>query len=452
MTPAEGTPIRRSKIEESKRRPPVTRRDPVRLDASREPGETLAAQRRVARTTQQQPAVQHTLVVNPSRAHTVVSRVLGGPQPRHRGAGREQLHVRGQGQPAPASFANTTLPALSVHDPGGAAAPRLPQLSRAVPRFSFSAEIAFVAPMPESDRSVPGQIGCTAPAGAVAEMKTATTAAAGSRLILASKLSSRRMPLETSDFAQGSAGWTGWYKYPLMGKVVPLRRSPGPRGAARGRRGRGDKTALVLGGGGFTGGVYEIGALRAFDLLAVNRTVNEFDIYVGTSAGSFVASMVANGVTPEEMMRVLEQGAPFADRRTPTCARCCAQLPGLRPAGSRCCRCGSSEPSAIWPGTSARSRWSTSRRGSRRACRPGSTTTAGIERYIREVLSDPDRTNDFRELGSELRIIATDLDTCERIVFGEGEWDDVPISRAVAASGALPIVYEPYRAARPPSR
>ena len=85
-----------------------------------------------------------------------------------------------------------------------------------------------------------------------------------------------------------------------------------PSAAERARRRlrRDSKTALVLGGGGFTGGVYEIGALRAFDLLAVNRTVNDFDIYVGTSAGSFVASMVANGVTPEEMMRVLNKALP----------------------------------------------------------------------------------------------------------------------------------------------
>src|SRR5206468_7224651 len=76
------------------------------------------------------------------------------------------------------------------------------------------------------------------------------------------------------------------------------------------RRGRRSRTALVLGGGGVTGGVYEIGALRALDLLAVNRTVNEFDVYVGTSAGSFVASLVANGVTPEEMMRVVNQQVP----------------------------------------------------------------------------------------------------------------------------------------------
>ena len=66
----------------------------------------------------------------------------------------------------------------------------------------------------------------------------------------------------------------------------------------------------MLGGGGFTGGVYEIGALRALDLLSVNRTVNDFDIYVGTSAGSFVASLLAAGMTPEEMSRVVNKQVP----------------------------------------------------------------------------------------------------------------------------------------------
>src|SRR5271156_5506873 len=115
-----------------------------------------------------------------------------------------------------------------------------------------------------------------------------------------------------------------------MGKVVKLKKAGGAkersrRLAARGvgrpasidrrRRPRRDKTALVLGGGGFTGGVYEIGALRALDLLAVNSTVSQFDVYVGTSAGAFIAALCANGVTPEEMMRVVtRQGkAPFKD-------------------------------------------------------------------------------------------------------------------------------------------
>src|SRR5437763_10141844 len=88
-------------------------------------------------------------------------------------------------------------------------------------------------------------------------------------------------------------------------------------GKSQRRRPRRSRTALVLAGGGVTGGVYEIGALRALDLLPVNRTVNEFDVYVGTSAGAFVAAAVANGVTPEEMMRVIVQQAPtsFPDAR-----------------------------------------------------------------------------------------------------------------------------------------
>src|SRR3954463_8071584 len=95
-----------------------------------------------------------------------------------------------------------------------------------------------------------------------------------------------------------------------MGDVVELEASgsgPGPKrsgGQQRRRRAR-SKTALVLGGGGFTGAVYEIGALRALDLLSVNRTINDFDVYVGTSAGSLVGALTANGVTPEQMMRVV---------------------------------------------------------------------------------------------------------------------------------------------------
>ena len=63
------------------------------------------------------------------------------------------------------------------------------------------------------------------------------------------------------------------------------------------------KTALVLAGGGLTGAVYEIGTLRAIDDLLVDRTVNDFDIYVGTSAGALVAALLANGLSPETMLQ-----------------------------------------------------------------------------------------------------------------------------------------------------
>src|SRR5690606_30239631 len=77
----------------------------------------------------------------------------------------------------------------------------------------------------------------------------------------------------------------------------------------RERRTRG-KSALVLAGGGITGAVYEMGALRAVNDMLIDRSVNDFDIYVGTSAGSLVAAMLANGMAPEEMMMAIDNRHP----------------------------------------------------------------------------------------------------------------------------------------------
>src|SRR5438270_13881114 len=76
------------------------------------------------------------------------------------------------------------------------------------------------------------------------------------------------------------------------------------------------KRALVLCGGGITGLAYEIGALRALDDLLVDLTVNDFDIYVGTSAGSIVGALLANGVSPAAMAMGL--AGTTRDLRPPT--------------------------------------------------------------------------------------------------------------------------------------
>jgi len=231
-----------------------------------------------------------------------------------------------------------------------------------------------------------------------------------------------------------------------MGKVVDLEAGKQRRtaGATSKRRPPSSKTALVLGGGGFTGGVYEIGALRALDLLSVNRTVNQFDVYVGTSAGAFVASMTANGVTPEEMMRVV-------DRQVPTPFRDIDVGTLLRPNFVEFARTGVKLPFKV----ASIARGLVGHLGSMsamdvilslaEALPSGMYSGSGIEDYVRTVLSDPDRTDDFRLLENELYLAATDLDTCERIVFGANDWDDVPISTAVRASTALPMVYKPVR-------
>jgi NTE family protein len=230
-----------------------------------------------------------------------------------------------------------------------------------------------------------------------------------------------------------------------MGDVVKLEKPPkaGAKSTAKPRRRRPkrSRTALVLGGGGFTGGVYEIGALRALDLLAVNRTVNDFDVFVGTSAGSFVSSLVANGVTPEEMMRVVNQQppSPFRDvdrgqlmrPNITEFATSAAMLP-LRMLGVL-------KTVATQRGLSLVDIAADIAQG----LPSGLYSTRGVEQYLDGVLSEDGRVNDFRMLKRELYLTATDLDTTERIVLGGEDWDEVSIAKAVSASTALPMVYKP---------
>jgi NTE family protein len=237
-----------------------------------------------------------------------------------------------------------------------------------------------------------------------------------------------------------------------MGKVVSLETSARARRAATSSQGRRaasrqskpSKTALVLGGGGFTGAVYEIGALRALDLLSVNRSVIDFDVYVGTSAGSFVAAMTANGVSPEEMMRVLDRQAPTP---FPEIALGTLLSLNLRELAGK---------AVAFPWRLTRLGWTLARHvgqvsaldvvlGIAEGLPSGMYSGRGIEEYVQRVLTDGERTDDFRELERQLYITATDLDTCERVVFGADGLDDVPISTAVRASTALPMVYEPVR-------
>jgi NTE family protein len=223
----------------------------------------------------------------------------------------------------------------------------------------------------------------------------------------------------------------------FMGKVVDIESQP----RRRRNRKRPSKTALVLGGGGFTGGVYEIGALRALDLLAVNSTVNSFDVYVGTSAGSFVAGMLANGVTPDEMMQVI-------NRRVPSDLEDLDLGKVLRPN-----YLGFVEKAAMLPVRTLELARSLLRMGQfsamdigvgmAEALPTGFYSGSGIADYIAAALGETGRVDDFRLLNHELYLTATDLDTCERIVFGEEGWNDVPISKAIQCSTTLPVVYKP---------
>jgi NTE family protein len=198
-----------------------------------------------------------------------------------------------------------------------------------------------------------------------------------------------------------------------------------------------------LAGGGLTGAVYEIGALRAINDLLVDYTVNDFDVYVGTSAGALVSAMLANGLSPQTMLQALAGDHPDI----PPIAR--GDI--FHFSHVDLARWGLRLPQSVLGALSHYLRnlddmtlfdllWSLSE-----SLPPGAYDNMAVERYVRRVLDRPGLSNDFRELPRDLHIIATDLDSGERAVFGRHGHGHVPISMAVAASTALPIVYKPVR-------
>jgi predicted acylesterase/phospholipase RssA len=203
-----------------------------------------------------------------------------------------------------------------------------------------------------------------------------------------------------------------------------------------------EKTALVLAGGGLTGAVYEIGALRAIDDLLMDRKVTDFDIFVGTSAGAFVGALLANGINPEAMMQSMDGSHPdvhsierehiFNVKRSEL-ARAGARLP------EKVLRAWMNYLGNPQDMTLFDFFWSLLE-----ALPSGFYDGTALGDYVDEVIQKAGKSNAFHELEKDLFIVATDLDSGERKVFSS-ETPDVPISAAVSASSALPIVYKPVR-------
>ena len=86
------------------------------------------------------------------------------------------------------------------------------------------------------------------------------------------------------------------------------------------RRKRNPKVALVLAGGAVSGGSFKIGGLKALNDYLSERKINDLDIYVGLSAGSILSASLASGITPDEMLRVLDGTSTKFDQLRPVIA------------------------------------------------------------------------------------------------------------------------------------
>lgn len=226
------------------------------------------------------------------------------------------------------------------------------------------------------------------------------------------------------------------------------------------------RIALVLSGGGVKAAAFHIGACLALrekgfqfaggsdpkERLRNDGKPLTFTIYVGSSAGSVVASFLAAGHPLDAIIDAFTRGtglAAFARTRTDNHY--------LKPIGYRdifALNVGAAHPARLLPSI-FRKRLNVS--GSFEALFKeafkvnGVFSTRNIEAYMREhVLSE----NDFKKLSAELYIVATQLNHSRKVVFGP--YDETvkgkeisratyaKISEAVAASAALPPFFAPY--------
>ena len=207
------------------------------------------------------------------------------------------------------------------------------------------------------------------------------------------------------------------------------------------RRAKAQRVGLALAAGGVLGGVYEVGALRALEEAIEGLHLNNLRVIVGVSAGSFIGAHLANGVTVTEMIRGLaaEDGSEamfdqsiFFMPAYRELARRGLQLPAVISEALTQLAKGPEDPSFM--GTLE---------GLGRSLPVALFSNEGIREYLAKSFSQPGRSDDFRRLQQKFFVVATDVETGRRVVFGDQGMDHVPVSLAVQASTAVPGLYQP---------
>ena len=206
---------------------------------------------------------------------------------------------------------------------------------------------------------------------------------------------------------------------------------------------RSTKLALALTGGGFTGYLFEVGALTGLDdLLGESFTSNDFDMYVGVSAGSAVAALLAQGVTPQEILETNLSGTrpyyfehrdifrPAIGEGVKTIWRATKQLIPLVRLYAR----NYQEMTFIDLLDKAQD-----------ALPSGIYRLEPFARYLEKTFMAKGLGLRFTDLRKDLYIPAIDLESGECVIFGEEGRRDISIAQAVTASSAAPIYFCPVR-------
>jgi predicted acylesterase/phospholipase RssA len=205
-----------------------------------------------------------------------------------------------------------------------------------------------------------------------------------------------------------------------------------------------NKTALVLAGGGIMGAAYEIGCLTALDrLFAPGFNTRRFDIYVGVSAGSVIATLIANRISPNGLFHAIDNNeqSVFNFHRSDIYRLDYREV-----------------FASFWSLTTnlfrifrnyRQNRWTFSLVDIVHILQeqfPAGLFSLGpLQKYLCQAFRREGILDDFNLLKTELYIPAYDIDRGRRIVFGSEGFRDMHICQAITASCAIPYFFRPHK-------
>ncbi len=190
------------------------------------------------------------------------------------------------------------------------------------------------------------------------------------------------------------------------------------------------KVGVAMSGGGMEGFLYQLGVTYALERCITGRTIRDADVFSGVSSGSLGCSLLAKNIPTIELIKAMHGKSDIIE---PFSSSTIFDLAG---AGiiTRLLR-----ESFTWSGIDP-TRWISQ---TLKAIPTGFFKGESLRKYVRHCIEASGSKDSFLPNETELYIGATDMDSFEHVVFGRPPWDNVPISEAIYASCALPLVFEP---------
>jgi NTE family protein len=173
----------------------------------------------------------------------------------------------------------------------------------------------------------------------------------------------------------------------------------------------------------------------------LDRSVLDLDLYVGVSGGAFVASLLAAGVSPHEL---------YEDVTAPASRVGVTSASFFRLGFAEFLRRSSKAPrvlsKALVTALTGEGRNMGDLALSIFELLPaGLLENSGVQEFLAGALKSKGLRDRFDSLARKLYVVAVDLDRGEAVAFGGAGHRNVPVSRAVQASTALPGLYRPVR-------